>query len=64
MCFHHTSLLKLQNLLSSCIYCIDVNTGYDPYFFVQDKNEKEIVLKAMGQAISKAVAVGEIIKVC
>ncbi|XP_057788744.1 uncharacterized protein LOC131005716 isoform X4 [Salvia miltiorrhiza] len=28
----------------------------------QDKNEKEIVLKAMGQAISKAVAVGEIIK--
>ncbi|KAG6395384.1 hypothetical protein SASPL_146027 [Salvia splendens] len=27
-----------------------------------DKNEKEVVLKAMGQAISKAVAIGEIIK--
>lgn len=30
---------------------------------MQDKQEKEIVLKAMGQAISKAVAVAEIIKV-
>ncbi|KAL1535509.1 ribonuclease P [Salvia divinorum] len=28
----------------------------------QDKNEKEVILKAMGQAISKAVAIGEIIK--
>ncbi|PIN15422.1 hypothetical protein CDL12_11934 [Handroanthus impetiginosus] len=28
----------------------------------QDKQEKEIILKAMGQAISKAVAIAEIIK--
>lgn len=40
-----------------------MKTDYDPYFNVQDKNEKEVVLKAMGQAISKAVAIGEIIKV-
>ena len=40
-----------------------LETGYDLYFYVQEKNEKEVVLKAMGQAISKAVAIGEIIKV-
>ncbi|KAG6393545.1 hypothetical protein SASPL_147788 [Salvia splendens] len=39
-----------------------LENGYDLYFYVQDKNEKEVVLKAMGQAISKAVAIGEIIK--
>lgn len=33
------------------------------YSYIQDKQEKEIVLKAMGQAISKAVAIAEIIKV-
>lgn len=30
---------------------------------IQDKRVKEIVLKAMGQAISKAVAIAEILKV-
>lgn len=33
------------------------------YSYIQDKQEKEIVLKAMGQAISKAVAIAEFIKV-
>lgn len=33
------------------------------YLYYQDKHAKEIVLKAMGQAISKSVAIAEIIKV-
>lgn len=33
------------------------------WWFVQEKCVKEIVLKAMGQAISKSVAVTEILKV-
>lgn len=32
-------------------------------YFIQEKNAKEIVLKAMGQAISKTVAIAEILKV-
>ncbi|CAI9776082.1 unnamed protein product [Fraxinus pennsylvanica] len=35
----------------------------DSYFHIQDKQEKEVVLKAVGQAISKAVTIAEIIKV-
>lgn len=31
---------------------------------IQEKRVREIVLKAMGQAISKAVAIAEILKVC
>lgn len=31
--------------------------------YMKERGEKEIVLKAMGQAISKTVAVAEIIKV-
>lgn len=34
------------------------------YFSMKERREKEIVLKAMGQAISKTVAIAEIIKVC
>lgn len=32
-------------------------------YFIQEKQAKEIVLKAMGQAISKTVAIAEILKV-
>jgi DNA-binding protein len=32
-------------------------------YFIQEKHTKEIVLKAMGQAISKTVAIAEILKV-
>lgn len=32
-------------------------------FFFQEKGVREVVLKAMGQAISKTVAIAEIIKV-
>jgi DNA-binding protein len=32
-------------------------------YFIQEKHAKEIVLKAMGQAISKTVAIAEILKV-
>lgn len=32
-------------------------------YFIQEKQAKEIVLKAMGQAISKTVAISEILKV-
>ncbi|KAH6820886.1 Alba DNA/RNA-binding protein [Perilla frutescens var. hirtella] len=39
-----------------------MKTDYDSYSYVQDKQEKEIILKAMGQAISKAVAIAEFIK--
>lgn len=34
------------------------------FFCFQEKNVKDIVLKAMGQAISKTVAISEILKVC
>lgn len=33
------------------------------FFFFQEKRVPEVVLKAMGQAISKTVAIAEIIKV-
>lgn len=33
------------------------------FFWFQEKSVKDIVLKAMGQAISKTVAISEILKV-
>lgn len=37
--------------------------SYNCLYFIQEKQAKEIVLKAMGQAISKTVAIAEILKV-
>jgi DNA-binding protein len=37
--------------------------SYIYLYFIQEKHAKEIVLKAMGQAISKTVAIAEILKV-
>ncbi|XP_038887993.1 translation initiation factor IF-2-like isoform X3 [Benincasa hispida] len=54
------------------VYYLDVIFGSDGFFsilaslsiahLVEDKRVREIVLKAMGQAISKAVAIAEILK--
>lgn len=45
------------------LFCIAWNLLTCHYRHVQDQRTNEIVLKAMGQAISKTVAIAEIIKV-
>jgi DNA-binding protein len=47
------------SLLPNCTRTMNLTSSS-----TQEKRVKEIVLKAMGQAISKTVAITEIIKVC
>lgn len=43
--------------------CWSMSSNKYILYFIQEKNAKEIVLKAMGQAINKTVAIAEILKV-